>query len=101
MKDPRLWSHGRFFSYAGVLSALYFLAHVAGLQTHTSVLAGTHSGGYMAHYFGVVYLIVYVTFVCIVPVLVIAGCLLWLGGRLTQASGRQTDAAPTTEGRVP
>lgn len=99
MKDPRLWSSGRFFSYALVLSALYGLAHLAGLQAHTSVLAGTHSGGYVAHYFGVVYLIVYVIFVCVVPVLVIAGCLLWLGGRLTRPSGQRPDAAPPPEGR--
>lgn len=92
MRDPRLWAHGRFFSYALVLSALFFLAHLAGLQEHTSVLAGTHSGSYADQYFGLVYLILYVIFTCIVPVMLIAGSLLWLGGRLTRRSGPQTDA---------
>ena len=97
MNDPRLWSYGRFFSYALVLSGLFFIAHMAGLQAHTSVLAGTHSGSFVAQYFGLVYLILYVTFVCIVPIMVIAGSLLCLGGRLTGSSGRERGAAPTSE----
>ena len=59
---------------------------MAGLQAHTSVLAGTHSGSFVAQYFGLVYLILYVTFVCIVPIMVIAGSLLWLGGRFVGSS---------------
>ncbi len=82
MRDPKLWSCGRFFSYALVLSAMFFLAHLAGFQSHTSVLAGTHSGTFAEQYFGLVYLILYVIFVGIVPVMAIAGGLLWLGGRL-------------------
>ena len=89
MKDPRTWSSRRFFSYALVFSALYGLARVAGLQAHTSVLAGTHSGGYMAHYLGVVHLILHLLFVGVVPVLVLAGGLLHLGGRLTRAADHE------------
>ena len=101
MNDPRLWSHGRFFSYALVLSALFFLAPIAGLQSHTYVLAGTHSGGYLAQYFGLVYLLLYVIFTCIVPVMVIPGCLLWLGGRMTRSTAAQTESAPTPEPEGP
>ena len=82
MRDPRLWSCGRFFSYSLVLVTLFLLAHLAGFQVHTSVLAGTHSGSSMEQYFGLVYLILYIISVCIVPIMVIAGSLLWLGGRL-------------------
>jgi hypothetical protein len=88
MRDPRLWSYGRFFSYSFVLTALFLLAHLAGLQAHTSVLAGTHSGSYMEQYFGLVYLILYIIAVCIVPIMVIAGSLLWLGGRVTRPAGQ-------------
>jgi hypothetical protein len=91
MSDPRLWSYGRLLSYALVLSALFVLAHLTGFQEHTSVLAGTHSGGYVAQYCGMVYLILYVTFVCLVPIMVIASFLLWLGERLT----RESDVFPS------
>ena len=98
MSDPRLWSHGRFFSYALVFSGLFFLAHLAGLQADTSVLAGTHSGGYVDQSLGALYLILYVTFVCVVPILVIAGSLLWLGGRWMFAAVDETKAASSTPG---
>ena len=94
MKDPRPWSSRRFFSYALVFSALYGMARLAGLQAHTSVLAGTHSGGYIAHYFGVVHLIVHVLFVGVAPILAIAGGLRWLGGRLTGATGHGANQPP-------
>ena len=84
MRDPRLWSHGRFWSYAIMLTGLFLLAHLAGFRDHTSVLAGTHSGGFWPQFFGMVYLMLYVTWVCLVPIMVIAGALLWLGGRLTR-----------------
>jgi hypothetical protein len=90
MRDPRLWSHGRFWSYAIVLTVLFLLAHLAGFRDHTSVLAGTHSGGFTAQFFGMVYLMLYVTWVCLVPIMVIAGFLLWLGGRLTRTPGDGT-----------
>ena len=86
MNDPRLWSNRRFFAYALVLSALYALARLAGLEAHTSVLAGVNAGGYAAQYFGLVHLLLYVAFVLVVPVLVIAGGLLELGGRLARAT---------------
>ena len=96
MRDPRLWSYGRFFSYALVFSGLFLLAHLAGLQADTSVLAGTHSGGYVEQCFGALYLIVYVIFVCVVPIMVIAGSLLWLGGRLMLPAVDETKAESRT-----
>ena len=45
MRDPRLWSYGRFLSYALVLSALFLVARLAGFEEHTAVLDGTPSGG--------------------------------------------------------
>jgi len=98
MKGPRTWSGRRLFSYALVFSALYGLARVAGLQAHTSVLAGTHSGGYMAHYFGVVHLILHILFVGVVPILMIAGGLLWLGGRLSRSADHGAKQPPRAEG---
>ncbi len=82
MRDPRLWTHRRVWAYAIVLTALFLLAHLAGFRDDTSVLAGTHSGSGADKYWGVVYLILYVIWVCIVPILAIGGGLLWMGGRL-------------------
>ena len=48
---------------------------------HTSVLSGTHCGSPVEHSLGVLYLMLYVLFVCIVPILVMAGSLIWLGHR--------------------
>ena len=45
-----------------------------------------NAGGYAAQYFGLVHLLLYVAFVLVVPVLVIAGGLLELGGRLARAT---------------
>jgi len=100
MRDPRIWSHRRFWAYALVLTVLFVLVHLAGFRADTSVLAGTHSGTLGGQYGGVLYLILYVIWVCIVPILVIAGTLLWAGGRLW---ARPTDATidPTITDQVP
>jgi len=79
-----------------VLSALFLVARLAGFEEHTAVLAGTHSGGYTAQYCGLIYLILYVIFVCLVPIMVIAGFLLWLGGRLVRLSGDDPEIKVTT-----
>jgi hypothetical protein len=68
-----------------VLTTIFLLARLAGLEEHTSVLAGTHGGGYAAHYWGALYLILHAVFVCLVPIVAIAGSLLALGGRWTRA----------------
>jgi len=86
MRDPRLWTHGRFWAYALLLTTLFVLARLAGLEAHTSVLAGTHGGDYPSQYFGVLYLILHIIFVCLVPILAIAGSLLALGARWTRAT---------------
>ncbi len=96
MRDPRLWSHGRFWSYTLVLTTIFLLARLAGLEEHTSVLAGTHGGGYASHYWGALYIILHAIFVCLVPIAAIAGSLLALGARLTRASGGQGGATAHT-----
>jgi hypothetical protein len=85
MRDPRLWRHGRLWAYALMITVLFFVSHLAGFQAHTSVLAGAHSGGYGPQVCGLVYLMLYVLFVCIVPIMVIADSILWLGGRWTKS----------------
>ena len=94
MRDPRLWTHGRFWAYALLLTTLFVLARLAGLQEDTAVLAGTHGGGYASQYFGVLYIILHAIFVCLVPIIALAGSLLALGARWAGAAG---DEAPGPE----
>ena len=77
MTDQKRWSPRRFWRYATVFTVLFVVAHLAGFRK-TLVLAGTHSGDASDKYWGVVYLILYVIWVCIVPTLTIAGGLLWV-----------------------
>ena len=71
-----------FWICALVITLLFACMHGLGLRDYTSVLAGTLSGPEWTHMAGVVYIIVYVLWVGIVPILAIAGGLLWLEGCL-------------------
>jgi len=84
MRDPRLWKYGRFWAHALFLGFLFLVVHLAGFETDTAVLSGANDGDYWAQVSGIVYLLLYIIFVCIVPILVIADGLLWLGGRLSK-----------------
>ena len=68
-------SCGRLMSYAIVLSALFAIVHMAGFRQHTAVLSGTVPADWRA-FGGGVYILLYMAFVFVVPVLVIASALL-------------------------
>lgn len=95
MTDQKRWSPRRFWRYATVFTVLFVVAHLAGFREDTSVLAGTHSGDASDKYWGVVYLILYVIWVCIVPILTIAGGLLWGGGRIFGGDNQDPDTGPS------
>ena len=99
--NPYIWGrfllfwHAERFSPAGflqravVISAVYLIVHLAGLREYTSVLNGTtgpESAGWgLSAFFGVTYVIVYLAFVILVPMLVLAAGILkawrWWGWR--------------------
>ena len=75
-----------FWNYALVITLLFAGVHGLGFRDYTSVLAGTLSGPEWTHMAGVVYLILYVLWVGIAPILAIAGLLLWIEGRLSRST---------------
>ena len=62
----------RFLGYSIALTVLFLIAHVAGLREHTAALSGTGVFTDTTRFFGVAYILLYVCFVGIVPILLIA-----------------------------
>lgn len=66
-----------------VISAGFLLVHLAGLREYTSVLNGTvgpeSSGWGRSAFFGVAYVIIYLGFVILAPMLVLAAGMLAVG----------------------
>lgn len=83
-KIRRLWradflSPKDLLQRAAVLALLFLVAHLAGLREFTSILCGTVGSTEMSWRhsaeLGVLYLILYMAFVLVVPVLVIAAAI--------------------------
>jgi len=76
---------------AMAISALFLAAHLAGLRAFTSVLNGTVGslvvevklGAFLA----AVYILLYLAFVIVVPVLVLAAVILMVGQRCVRTKG--------------
>lgn len=67
------------------ISVLYLLAHLAGLREFTSVLNGTigsvAAGWKLSGFLALIYILLYLAFVILVPVLVLAAAILAVGQR--------------------
>ncbi|MGO9584631.1 MAG: hypothetical protein ACLP2Y_00260 [Limisphaerales bacterium] len=67
------------------ISGLYLLTHLAGLREFTSVLNGTigsvAAGWKLSGFLALIYILLYLAFVILVPVLVLAALLLAIGQR--------------------
>jgi hypothetical protein len=83
---------------AAGISGLFLLAHLAGLREFTSVLNGTVGStavdAKLGAFLAVVYILLYLAFVVLVPVLILAAIILtaW------QRCSRKEESAPTTPG---
>ena len=87
-----LW-HARLFSpkdlvrRAVVISMLFAIAHLAGLREFTSILNGTvgsvQLGWGVSAFLGLVYITIYLAFVLLMPMLLLAAGLLLLWRRLS------------------
>ena len=85
---------GRIFVGPGLLqralgiSGLFLLAHLAGLREFTSVLNGTvgsvAAGWKLSSFLALVYILLYLAFVILVPVLVLAALILAVWRRCVQ-----------------
>ncbi|HTY87446.1 MAG TPA: hypothetical protein VMB80_08280 [Candidatus Acidoferrum sp.] len=77
---------------AVAISALFLLAHLAGLREFTSVLNGTVGSTAVDARLGIFlaafYILLYLAFVVLVPVLILAAMILAIWQRCVRASGR-------------
>jgi hypothetical protein len=68
---------------AGAISVMFLVVHLAGLREFTSVLNGTigsvAAGWNLSAFLAVVYILLYLAFVILVPVLVLAAAILTIG----------------------
>jgi len=93
---PTLFQRAEFLSPKDLLqralaiSVLFFLLHLAGLREYTSILNGTVGslalGWKLSGFLAVIYILAYLAFVVLVPILILAALLLWLWQRC-QKSG--------------
>ena len=70
---------------AGLIAVLFLVAHLAGLRDYTNILNGTMGsvtlGWKLSAFFGVCYVVLYLAFVVLVPILVLAAGMLMVCGR--------------------
>jgi hypothetical protein len=75
-RDP--YSGRRLISYAVILAVSFLIAHMCGMRQYTNILSGTASYGIPETYFGMVYILLYLCFIVLVPIFLIAYALLKL-----------------------
>ena len=75
---------------AGAISVLFLVAHLAGLREFTSVLNGTvgsvAAGWKLSGFLALIYILLYLAFVILVPVLILAALILMAGHRFRRKS---------------
>ncbi|MFC1744818.1 hypothetical protein ACFL35_12580 [Candidatus Riflebacteria bacterium] len=65
----------RFLAYALSFSCLFLLVYLAGFREYTLVFSGTSGGSGWVEFFGLIYIFLYLAFVVIVPILLLASLL--------------------------
>ena len=76
-----------------MISVLFSVVHLLGFREYTGVLSGTASLNQYHQYYGAIYIILYVCFVVIMPVLLIAGGLTGIMAALTRVHGKSSDVS--------
>ena len=79
---------------AGAISVLFLVAHLAGLREFTSVLNGTigsvAAGWKLSGFLALIYILLYLAFVILVPVLVLAAMILTVWRRWVRKKENST-----------
>jgi hypothetical protein len=93
-KKPAIFNRAEFLSAkdmiqrAAAISGLYLLVHLAGFREFTGILNGTIGslalGWNLSAFLAVVYILLYLAFVILVPVLVLAAVIFMVWQRLHQ-----------------
>ena len=86
------------------LSGLFLLAHLAGLREFTSVLNGTigsvAAGWKLSGFLALIYILLYLAFVILVPVLLLAAMILAVWQRCLQKEESSRITPETSSGRT-
>ena len=94
-----LFSPKGFLVVAATLAALFVLAHAAGLRRHTSIVCGQAPTGdhadSLALWYGAAYVFLYLAFMVVVPVLLLAAAVFALLARLLARAPKAPPPAPT------
>jgi hypothetical protein len=90
-----------FLARALVIAAVFLAVHLAGLRDYTSVLNGTvgpaAASWKTSAFFGIAYLVMYMAFVLLVPVLILAAAILEICGRLQGKNKPTLNSSPGKE----
>jgi hypothetical protein len=82
--------------WAGLLTVLFIIAHLAGLREFTSVLNGTigstNVGWQIASWLGVAYVLIYLAWVIVVPILLLAALILKMYSKVAVTKGIDADS---------
>jgi hypothetical protein len=91
-KKPGIFQRAEFLSAkdllqrAGAISGLFLAVHLAGFREYTGILNGTIGsltlGWNLSAFLAVIYIAVYLAFVILVPILILAAVILIIGQRL-------------------
>ncbi|MGD0745124.1 MAG: hypothetical protein ABSA45_08205 [Verrucomicrobiota bacterium] len=92
-------SVGDMLQRAGAISVMFLAAHLAGLREFTSVLNGTvgsvAAGWNLSAFLAVIYILLYLAFVVLVPILVLAAMILVVWKRCVQKGGNSPVSSNT------
>ncbi|HEY1789803.1 MAG TPA: hypothetical protein VGJ73_16770 [Verrucomicrobiae bacterium] len=96
-KTPSIFQRGEFLSprdliqRAAAISGLFLLLHLAGFREFTGILNGTIGslalGWKLSTFLAIFYIVIYLAFVIVVPVLVLAAGILMVWGRIRKKTG--------------
>jgi hypothetical protein len=92
---------GYFLQWAGLLAVLFLIVQAAGLREFTSVLNGTIGSTSLdwktASFLGAVYVFVYLGFVVVAPIFVLAALILKIWGRAIATKVRVDESRTNAE----
>jgi len=106
-KKPAIFQRAEFLSVrdmlqrAAAISVIFLLAHLAGFREYTGILNGTIGsltlGWNLSAFLAVIYILFYLGFVVLVPVLVLAAILLTVWQRFRGKTGTHRQDACATK----
>lgn len=76
------WFGERLIVYALLLTVLFLATHLLGFREHVGILSGTSSLNVQDMFFGSLYLLLYLGFVVLAPIMLLAGIFVFISAKL-------------------